>query len=72
MSWPIADVRLPTGVRSVGQRNDLRTCGRPLEALHPGYLGGQDTYYVGLIKAIGRFYQHTFIDTKQGGICEAV
>jgi len=30
---------------------------------HPGYLGAQDTYYVGTIKGIGRIYQQTFIDT---------
>ena len=30
---------------------------------HPGYLGSQDTYYVGTIKGVGRIYQQTFIDT---------
>jgi transposase InsO family protein len=30
---------------------------------HPGYLGAQDTYYVGSIKGVGRIYQQTFIDT---------
>lgn len=25
-----------------------------IEAEHPGYLGSQDTYYVGAIKGIGR------------------
>jgi transposase InsO family protein len=34
-----------------------------IETAHPGYLGAQDTYYVGTIKAIGRIYQQTFIDT---------
>lgn len=34
-----------------------------LETHHPGYLGAQDTYYVGTIKGIGRIYQQTFIDT---------
>ena len=29
----------------------------------PGYLGVQDTYYVGTIKGVGRIYQQTFIDT---------
>lgn len=33
------------------------------ETQHPGYLGVQDTYYVGNIKGIGRIYQQTFIDT---------
>jgi len=34
-----------------------------IDTAHPGYLGAQDTYYVGTIKAIGRIYQQTFIDT---------
>ena len=34
-----------------------------IETYHPGYLGAQDTYYVGTIKAVGRIYQQTFIDT---------
>ncbi|WP_240348466.1 IS481 family transposase [Longitalea arenae] len=34
-----------------------------IETHHPGYLGAQDTYYVGTIKGVGRIYQQTFIDT---------
>ena len=34
-----------------------------IETHHPGYLGSQDTYYVGTIKGIGRIYQQTFVDT---------
>lgn len=34
-----------------------------LETEHLGYLGAQDTYYVGNIKGVGRIYQQTFIDT---------
>lgn len=30
---------------------------------HPGYLGSQDTMYVGTVKGVGRIYQQTFIDT---------
>lgn len=33
------------------------------ETYHPGYLGAQDTYFVGYIKGVGRIYQQTFIDT---------
>lgn len=29
----------------------------------PGYCGGQDTFYVGTLKGVGRIYQQTFIDT---------
>jgi transposase InsO family protein len=34
-----------------------------IESMHPGYLGAQDTYYVGTLKGVGRIYQQTFIDT---------
>lgn len=34
-----------------------------IETHHPGYLGAQDTYYVGTIKGVGRIYQQTFVDT---------
>jgi transposase InsO family protein len=34
-----------------------------IDTAHPGYLGAQDTYYVGTIKGVGRIYQQTFIDT---------
>lgn len=34
-----------------------------IETECPGYLGSQDTYFVGTIKGIGRIYQQTFIDT---------
>lgn len=34
-----------------------------IESNHPGYLGSQDTYYVGNIKGVGRVYQQTFVDT---------
>lgn len=34
-----------------------------IETEHPGYLGSQDTFYVGTIKGAGRIYQQTFIDT---------
>ena len=34
-----------------------------IETHHPGYLGSQDTYYVGNMKGVGKIYQQTFIDT---------
>jgi len=34
-----------------------------IETHHPGYLGAQDSYYVGNIKGVGHIYQQTFIDT---------
>ena len=34
-----------------------------IETYHPGFLFGQDTFYVGWIKGIGKIYQQTGIDT---------
>ncbi len=34
-----------------------------IETFHPGFLFGQDTYYVGYIKGVGKIYQQTGIDT---------
>lgn len=34
-----------------------------IETEHPGYLGAQDTFYIGTLKGVGRIYQQTFIDT---------
>jgi transposase InsO family protein len=34
-----------------------------IETAHPGYLGSQDTFYVGTFKGVGRVYQQTFVDT---------
>ena len=33
------------------------------ETEHPGYLGAQDTFYIGNLKGVGRIYQQSFIDT---------
>lgn len=34
-----------------------------IETEHPGYLGSQDTFYVGTLKGVGRVYQQTYVDT---------
>ena len=34
-----------------------------IDTAHPGYLGSQDTFYVGTMKGVGRIYQQTYIDT---------
>lgn len=34
-----------------------------IESYHPGFLLGQDTFYVGWIKGVGKIYQQTAIDT---------
>jgi transposase InsO family protein len=44
------------------KREDDLECGE-IETAHPGYLGSQDTFYVGTLKGVGRIYQQTFVDT---------
>ena len=44
------------------KRDDDIACGE-IETAHPGYLGSQDTVYVGTMKGVGRIYQQTFVDT---------
>ncbi len=42
-----------------------------IETEHPGYLGSQDTFYVGSLKGVGRIYQQTFVDTySRFAICK--
>ena len=41
---------------------DDEACGE-IETSHPGYLGSQDTFYVGTLKGVGRVYQQTYVDT---------
>ena len=44
------------------KKQDEQACGE-IETEHPGYLGSQDTFYVGHLKGVGRIYQQTFVDT---------
>jgi hypothetical protein len=44
------------------QRHDDEATGE-IETEHPGYLGSQDTFYVGTLKGVGRIYQQAFVDT---------
>lgn len=45
------------------RKKEKREASGEIETEHPGYLGAQDTYYVGNIKGVGRIYQQTFVDT---------
>jgi len=44
------------------KKHDDEACGE-IETAHPGYLGSQDTFYVGNLKGVGRIYQQTYVDT---------
>ena len=50
-------------VRTLERAREEKQAHGEIETEHPGYLGAQDTYYVGTIKSIGRIYQQTFLDT---------
>src|SRR5215831_9347962 len=50
-------------VRAMEKARQEKEAHGEIDTAHPGYLGAQDTYYVGTIKSIGRIYQQTFIDT---------
>src|SRR3954454_10316686 len=50
-------------VRALEKAKEEKQAHGEIETAHPGYLGAQDTYYVGTIKGVGRIYQQTFIDT---------
>jgi transposase InsO family protein len=50
-------------VRVLERAREEKQAHGEIETEHPGYLGAQDTYYVGTIKSIGRIYQQTFLDT---------
>lgn len=50
------------------KKDDDLACGE-IETIHPGYLGSQDTFYVGTLKGVGRVYQQTFVDTYSKVSC---
>jgi len=50
-------------VRALEKAKQEKEAHGEIETEHPGYLGSQDTYYVGNLKGVGRLYQQTFIDT---------
>lgn len=50
-------------LKALERAKEEREAHGEIETEHPGYLGAQDTCYVGTVKGIGRIYQQTFIDT---------
>lgn len=50
-------------VRALEKARQDKEAHGEIETEHPGYLGSQDTFYVGTLKGVGRIYQQTFIDT---------
>lgn len=52
-----------TQVQALEEAREEKEAHGEIESPHPGFLLGQDTYYIGYIKGIGKIYQQTMIDT---------
>jgi len=50
-------------LRAIEKKKEEKEAHGEIETEHPGYLLGQDTFYVGTLKGVGRIYQQTVIDT---------
>ncbi len=50
-------------VQALERKKEVDQAKGEIETEHPGYLGSQDTFYVGTLKGVGRIYQQTFVDT---------
>lgn len=48
---------------ALGKKQEVDLACGEIETAHPGYLGSQDTFFVGTLKGVGRIYQQTFVDT---------
>jgi transposase InsO family protein len=57
------EVVTETQLKSLERAKEEKISWGEIETEHVGYLGAQDTFYVGTIKGVGRIYQQTFIDT---------
>lgn len=58
-------------VKALEKAKEQKEIKGEIESFHPGYLGSQDTFYVGTIKGVGRIYQQTFVDTyTKTAICK--
>ena len=50
-------------LQALEKRKATKEAHGEIETEHPGYLGSQDTYYVGTFKGIGKVYSQVYIDT---------
>jgi transposase InsO family protein len=50
-------------LRALEKAKEEKVAWGEIETEHVGYLGSQDTFYVGTIKGVGRIYQQTFVET---------
>jgi len=57
------EVLTESQLRAMEKAKEEKIAHGEIETEHGGYLGAQDTFYVGVLKGVGRVYQQTFIDT---------
>jgi transposase InsO family protein len=50
-------------LRALEKAKEEKAAWGQIETEHVGYLGSQDTFYVGTLKGVGRIYQQTFVET---------
>jgi transposase InsO family protein len=50
-------------LQALEKRKEKKEATGEIHSEHPGYLGSQDTYYVGNFKGVGKVYQQTYVDT---------
>ena len=49
-------------LQALEKRKETKEAHGEIETEHPGYLGAQDTYYVGNFKGVGKVYSQVYID----------
>ena len=50
-------------LQAIERKQEEKQAHGEIETEHPGFLGSQDTFYVGTLKGVGRVYQQTCVDT---------
>ena len=57
------EVLTESQLQALERKKEEKEAHGEIETEHPGYLGSQDTFYVGTLKGVGRVYQQTYVDT---------
>ena len=62
--WAAAEKNILTEnqLQALEEAKEEKEAHGEIESFHPGFLLGQDTFYVGYIKGVGKIYQQTGID----------
>lgn len=56
------EVLTESQIQALERKQEEKEAHGEIETEHPGYLGSQDTFYVGTLKGVGRVYQQTYVD----------